>query len=81
MHHHSVLSGSPADLSQEFLCLYPVTDTKPGTEKVSDNSLMAKWVNGQLLEKYVLRIHFLGKGMGSTRWWGGVPHFVFTLPF
>lgn len=31
---------------------------------------MTKWVNGQLLEKYILGIHFLEKGMGSTRWWG-----------
>lgn len=68
--HRSVLSGSPANLSHELLCLYPVTDSQPGTEKVSDNSLTTKWVNGQLLEKFVLGIHFLEKGMGSTHWWG-----------
>lgn len=68
--HRSVLTGSPANLAHELLCLYPVTDTQPGTEKVSDNGLTTKWVNGQLLEKYVCGIHFLEKKMGSSRWWG-----------
>lgn len=52
--HYKVMSCSPNNLSHELLCFYLVTDTEPGTQKFSNNRLITKWMDDQLLEEHVL---------------------------